>query len=480
MPDNIRHLSVKGVKWSATESFLTQGISFVVGLIIARILSPSDYGTVGMLAVFMAVSQAFVNSGFNSALVRTRERTADDYATAFYFNVGAGALLYGILFLSAPAIAAFYEMPILKDVLRVFAVTLIISALQIVPRTRLVVAVDFKTQAVVGVIAALVSGGTGIAMAYAGYGVWALVWQSIVSAAVSTVLLWVVTRWKPWEGRFTRGSFNRLFSFGSKLLVSSLLHILYQNVSTLVIGKFYTPADLGLYSRGQRFSEMPSQFLSGIVQKVSYPVMSRLQDDTERLTRVYRRYLGMSSMVIFFLMVLLAAVAEPLVRLLLTEKWMGAVPYLRIFCLALIFDHICRFNNNMMYVKGRSDLFLRLEIIKKAMVVPLLVLAIPRGVMAICFVPVVHELVDLVLGTYCVRHLLGLRVTNPLKDYGAYLVCALVACVPAFFLCKGSLPPGVALTAAVVASTLVYCLILCRDGNMQELSLMVVNRSWRK
>ena len=473
MPDNLRHLSVKGVKWSATESFLTQGISFVVGLIIARILSPSDYGTVGMLAVFMAVSQAFVNSGFSSALVRTQDRTADDYATAFYFNVAAGALLYGILFLSAPAISAFYNMPILKDVLRVYAITLIISALQIVPRTRLTVAVDFKTQALVGVVSALVSGGAGIALAYTGFGVWALVWQSIVSAVVTTLLLWIVTRWKPWEGRFTRRSFNRLFSFGSKLLGSSLLHIIYQNVSTLVIGKFYTPADLGFYSRGERISELPSQFLSGIVQKVSFPVMSRLQDDNERLTRVYRKYLGMSSMVIFFLMVLLAAVAEPLVRLLLTEKWMGAVPYLRIFCLALVFDHICRFNNNMMYVKGRSDLFLRLEIIKKVIVVPLLVLAIPRGVLAICFVPVVHELVDLFLGTYCVRRLLGFREARPMQDYGVYLPLALLSCVPAFLICYLELADGLTLFLGVASAFLLYFLLLHRNENMRELVRIV-------
>lgn len=476
MADNLRHLSVKGVKWSAAESLLTRGISFVVGLVIARILSPGDYGTVGMLAVFMAVSQAFVNSGFSSALIRMKDRTADDYATAFYFNVAAGALFYGVLFLTAPAISAFYEMPILKDVLRVLAMTLIISALQIVPRTKLVVAVDFKTQAVVGVVAALVSGTTGIWMAYAGYGVWALVWQSIVSALVSTLLLWIVTRWKPWEGSFTRLAFGRLFSFGSKLLASGLLHILYQNVSTLVIGKFYTPADLGFYSRGQHISELPSQYLSDIVQKVSYPVMARLQDENERLTRVYRKYLGMSSMVIFFLMVLLAAVAEPLVRLLLTEKWMGAVPYLRIFCLALVFDHVCRFNNNMMYVKGRSDLFLRLEIIKKVLVVPLLVLAVPRGVMAICFVPVVHELVDLFLGTYCVRHVLGFTAARPLKDYGRYLPIALLVCAPAVLLCRCGLPDCVTLILGVLCAVLLYVVVLWRDENMKEVMEGVKSR----
>ena len=420
MVDNIRHLSIKGIKWSATESLLSRGISFVVGLIIARILSPSDYGTVGMLAVFMAVSQTFVNSGFSSALIRMKVRTDDDYATAFFFNVAVGALFYCILFLTAPAIAAFYEMPILKNVLRVFAVTLVINALQIVPRTKLVVAVDFKTQALVGTASALISGEAGIWMAYSGLGVWALVWQSIVSAVANVVLLWIVTRWKPWKGRFTRQAFHRLFSFGSKLLASSLLHIIYQNVSTLVIGKFYTPADLGFYRRGQGISELPSQYLSGIVQRVSYPVLARLQDDDEHLTRVYRRYLGLSSMVIFFLMVLLAVVAVPLVRILLTDKWIGAVPYLQIFCLALIFDHICRFNNNMMYVKGRSDLFLRLEIIKKVIVFPLLLWAIPHGVITICFLPVAHELVDLVIGSYCVQRLLGLHDVAPFKIYGKY------------------------------------------------------------
>ena len=476
MGENVRSLSIKGVKWSVTESLLSQGITFLVGLVIARILSPDDYGIVGMLAVFMAVSQAFVNSGFSTALVRMADRTNDDYATAFCFNVAAGMLFYGILYLGAPSIANFYRMPLLEDVLRVYAITLVIHALQIVPRTKLVVAVDFKTQAVVGTVAVLVSGGTGIWMAYSGYGVWALVGQSVVSAVVSTILLWSVTRWNPWEGSFTLRAFNRLFSFGSKLLASSLLHILYQNVSTLVIGKFYTPADLGYYSRGKHISEMPSSFLSNVFQRVSFPILSRLQNDDAQLTRAYRKYLSISSMVIFFLVVLLAAVAEPLVRILLTEKWIDAVPYLRIFCLALVFDHICSFNNNMMYVKGRSDLFFRLEIIKKVIAFPLLVLAIPHGVMAICLVPVTHELVDLFLGTYCVRKLLGVHDASPLKDYGVYMICAPLACMPAFFICNSVLPSWQALTLGVLVSSSIYCLLLLRDKNMRELFRLVVGR----
>lgn len=475
MEDSIKSLSVRGLKWSAIEGVLSHGTSFIVGLVIARILTPDDYGLVGMLAIFIVISQTFVNSGFSTALIRMTDRTADDYATAFCFNITAGLFIYSILFLTAPAIASFYGMPILKDILRVYAVVLVISALEIVPRTKLMVAVNFKTQAIVGLIAALVSGGTGIGMAYAGYGVWALVWQAIVNVAVSVFLLWIVTGWKPWEGRLAKRSFHRLFSFGSKLLGSSLLHIFYKNISALVIGKCYTPADLGLYSRGQQIAEVPSMQLTGIIRRVSYPVLARLQDDDERLTRVYRQYLGMSSLVIFFLMVLLVAMAEPLVLLLLTEKWLGAVPFLRIFCLALVFDHICQINNNMLYVKGRSDLFLRLEIIKKVIVFPLLLLAIPYGVIAICFVPVAHELVDLVLGTYCIRRLLGIRKANPLKDYGIYLLYALIACIPAFLLCLTDLSPWLTLPMAFLLSTSLYLAMLWKDDNLKEIRRLVKN-----
>ena len=330
------------MKWSGIDSIVTHVVAFVVGLVIARLLTPDDYGTVGMLSIFIAVSDIFVNSGFSISLVRMKNKTDDDYATAFCFNATAGLLMYALLFLTAPAIATFYRMPILENVLRVYAIALVINALQIVPRTKLVVAVDFKTQAMVNLVAALVSGGIGITMAYAGYGLWALVWQSIVRSMVSMTLLWIVTGWKPWKGHPTKSSFDSLFSFGSKLMVSGLLHTVYNNISKLVIGKFYTPADLGLYSRGQGLAELPSMQITSILQRVSYPVLARLQDDEQQLTAAYRRYLCVSSMVIFFLIALLVATANPLVVLLLTEKWIGAVPFLRIFCLALVFDHICQ------------------------------------------------------------------------------------------------------------------------------------------
>ena len=297
---------------------------------------------------------------------------------------------------------------------------------------------------------------------------WALVWQAIINVAVNVVLLWIVTHWKPWEGKLARRSFHRLFSFGSRLLGAWLLHIIYKNISALIIGKYYTPADLGLYSRGQQIAEMPNMHLMGIVRRVSYPVLARLQDDDERLARVYRQYLSISSLVVFFLMILLAAVAEPLVLLLLTEKWLGAVPFLRIFCLALLFDHICHINSNMMYVKGQSKLFLRLEIIKKVIVFPLLLLAIPYGVIAICFVPMVHELVDLVLGTYYIRRLLGIHKTNPLTDYGIFLLYSIVSCLPAYLICCSALSPWLSLPIAILSAFGIYYLLLYRNDYLKE------------
>ena len=473
MAENLRRMSVKGMKWSGIDSIVTHVVAFVVGLVIARLLTPDDYGTVGMLSIFIAVSDIFVNSGFSISLVRMKNKTDDDYATAFCFNATAGLLMYALLFLTAPAIATFYRMPILENVLRVYAIALVINALQIVPRTKLVVAVDFKTQAMVNLVAALVSGGIGITMAYAGYGLWALVWQSIVRSMVSMTLLWIVTGWKPWKGHPTKSSFDSLFSFGSKLMVSGLLHTVYNNISKLVIGKFYTPADLGLYSRGQGLAELPSMQITSILQRVSYPVLARLQDDEQQLTAAYRRYLCVSSMVIFFLIALLVATANPLVVLLLTEKWIGAVPFLRIFCLALVFDHICQINNNMLYVKGRSDLFFKLEIAKKVIVFPLLLLAIPYGVIAICFIPVVHTLVDLLPGTYLIGRLMSVSVLTQVKDYGIYLPLSLLACVPAFLLCQTDLTYWLSLTAAVIISSLLYLWMLRHDANMMELVRMV-------
>lgn len=465
MSGSIKEQTVSGFKWNALGQFSTYAIQFVLGIVIARLLDPADYGVIGMLAIFMAIAQSFTDSGFGNALIRKRDRTEVDCSTAFYFNVAVAIFLYGVLFLSAPAIAAFYNTPLLTDVLRVYSLTLIISSLGIVPRALRSVAVDFKTQAYASVISVIVSGLVGLCLAYSGYGVWALVWQSIIGSCVGVVVIWVLARWRPlWA--YSWESFRSMFSYGSKLLASGLLHTVYTHASSILIGKFYTPAELGNYDRGNSIASLPSLRLSDVFHSVTFPILSKLQDDDERLKHVYHKYVAMTSLVIFFLMTLLAVVARPLVLLLLTEKWLGAVPFLQVFCFAYMFDSICRLNNNMLFVKGWSGMFLKLEILKKVVVTPFFLLAIPYGPLVICYVAVLHTVVDITCSTYCLKKFLGIE----LRDYVSvvkYFFLSLVACAPAFYVCTLEVSPWVSLSVGVVSAFALYWGLLRRDEHMK-------------
>ena len=466
MSGSIKEQTISGFKWNAVGQFSTYAIQFVLGIVIARLLDPADYGVIGMLAIFMAIAQSFVNSGFGSALIRKNDRTEVDCSTAFYFNVVVAIISYGVLFFSAPAIAVFYNTPLLTDVLRVYSLTLIIGSLGIVPRALRSIAVDFKTQAYASIISALVSGLIGLYMAYSGYGVWSLVWQSIISSGVSVAVIWILARWRPllvssWE------SFKSMFSYGSKLLASGLLHTVYTHASSILIGKFYTPAELGNYDRGNSIASLPSLKLSDVLHTVTFPILSQFQDDDARLKSVYHKYVAMTSLVIFFIMTLLAVVAKPLILLLLTEKWMGAVPFLQIFCFAYMFDSICRLNNNMLYVKGWSGMFLKLEIIKKVIVTPFFLLAIPYGPLVICYVAVLHTVVDITCSTYCLKKYLGIE----LRQYASvakYYLLSLLACAPAFYVCTLEVSPWISLPVSAVSAVALYWGLLYKDENMKE------------
>lgn len=468
---NVRDQSVAGIKWNAIGQVSAKVVQFALGLLIARMLMPEDYGVIGMLAIFVSVAQAFVDSGFGNALIRKTDRTETDCATAFYFNIVVAIAVYSMLYVAAPWIADFYRIPLLTDVVRALSLTIVISALGIVPRALRSVAVDFKSQAYASVTAALVSGLTGLYMAYCGYGVWALVWQQVVYTLISVGVIWLLARWMPrWV--YSWRSFRMLFGYGSKLLASRLLHVAYVNASNLVIGKFYTPADLGYYDRGYQMASFPSLKLSDVLHTVTFPILAKLQGDDARLVHVYHRYVAMTSMVVFFVMTLLAAVAEPLVVMLLTEKWVGTVPFLRVLCIALMFDSICRLNNNMLFVKGWSGLFFRLEVIKKVVIVPVFLVAVHVGVMAICCVALVHTVVDISCSTYYLRKLLGVS-GREYRSVVRYFVLSVVACVPAYLICGLDLSPWIALPVAVVTASGIYWLSLHKDRNMKECLEMV-------
>lgn len=415
MPNSLKQKTVKGILWSTLERFSVQGIQFVVMIIMARILTPNDYGLVGMLTVFIAVSQSLIDSGFSQALIRKQNRSEADNSTVFYFNIAVGLILYGILYIIAPLIADFYHESQLIEITRVIGLTIIFNSFVVVQRTLLTVNIDFKTQAKAAFTATFISGILGIWMATSGYGVWSLVTQQLVNIGINTLLLWGSSHWRP-RWIYSWNSFHELFGFGSKLLVSGLIDTLYRNIYLIVIGRVFTASDLGYYTRAHHFADFPSSNISGIIQRVTYPILCSIQNENERLANVYRRFIRLSAFIIFPLMMGLAAVAEPLVLALLKEQWLFAATLISIICFQMMWYPIHAINLNLLQVKGRSDLFLKLEIYKKIIGIITLCITIPMGLIAMCTGGVFTSMIALVINTYYTGKLIGVGYFRQMQD----------------------------------------------------------------
>ena len=413
--DSLKQKTTKGLFWSSVERFSNQGVSFVFSIILARILAPSDFGIVAMIGIFFAVAQSFVDSGFSNALVRKTDRREEDLSTCFYFNIGVGIVAYIVLFLIAPFIADFYNQPILSPIIRITGLGVVLNSLCVVQQALFTIRIDFKSQAKVTLSATIISGIVGVVLAYLEYGVWALVWQGVVMSLVRMGLLWLMSKWRPKAG-FSKDSFHYLFGYGSKLLASGLLDTIYNNIYPIVIGKFYSPAQLGNYSRALSFAQLPSSNITSILQRVTFPVLSSIQDDLPRLQINYRRLLKLSAFIVFPLMMGLAAVAFPLIRVVLTPKWEGCSLYLQIICFALMWYPIHAINLNLLQVKGRSDLFLRLEIIKKIVGVCIMCITIPLGITAMCIGMVVSSLISLFINTHYTGKLIYVGYIKQMRD----------------------------------------------------------------
>lgn len=413
--ESLKQKTTKGLFWSSVERFSNQGVQFFFSIILARLLSPSDYGIVAMVVIFFAIAQTFVDSGFSNAIVRKKDRTESDLSTCFYFNILVGFVFYILLFLSSPFIAEFYGQPILSPIVKISGLNVLINSLCIVQQAQFTIRIDFKTQAKVTLTSTVISGILGILLAYLGYGVWALVWQGVTGAFMRMILFWIFSKWRPRES-FSKDSFHYLFGYGSKLLASGLLDTTYNNIYPIVIGKFYSPAQLGNFSRAQGWASLPSSNITGILQRVTFPVLTEMQDDNERLATNYRKLLRLSAFVVFPLMMLLAAIASPLVRVVITSKWDACVPYLQIICFAKMWYPIHAINLNLLQVKGRSDLFLRLEIIKKVVGVSVMCVTIPLGVTAMCFGMVFTSINALIINTYYAGKLIKVGYFTQMRD----------------------------------------------------------------
>jgi len=472
--ENLKNKTIKGLAWSTIDNFVSLGITFVLGIILARLLTPKDYGTIALLTIFIAVSNVFINSGFSSALIRKPDLNEIDKSTTFYFNVIVGFGAYVILFILAPVVSWFYDLPVLTSLMRVIGITLIFSSFAIVQQTELSIKIDFKSQAMVSAFSAMTSGFIGIYFAYHGYGVWALAIQQVSSGFFRTLLLWLIVSWYPKE-KFSMESFRYLWGFGSKMLASGLLDQIWVNVYPIVIGKVFSPVELGLYSRAQHFAQLPSSNLTTVLQRVTFPVLSKIQNEEERLRSSYRKMLKMSAFIIFPLMMVLAGVASPLIKIILGDKWVGSVVFLQIICFAMMWYPIHAINLNLLEVKGRSDLFLKLEIIKKIVGVCILFLTIPLGLIIMCYGLILSSLISLIVNTYYTGKLIGVGLFCQIRDILPIFIISIIMFISILIINSVFINIWVELFLGVILGSTIFVLMafIFKSRELQELINMV-------
>lgn len=449
---NLKSSAVNGAIWTGIEKFSRHAAQFIIGIILARKLSPDDFGVIGMLAIFIAIAQTFTDSGLSSALIQKKDRTDVDCSTIFFFNIGVGILLYLLLFATSPLIADFYNMPILTDVTRVVALSLILSGLTAVQNARLTIALRFKTLSLIAIISMVVTGTTGIALAYSGWGVWALVFQTIAGQAVTSICTWYSSRWMP-KMEFSTKSFKQLWGFGSNLLCSSLINTIYSNLYTLVIGKRFTSAEVGFYNRGNHFALLPAQTIQDMAVKVNFPILAKMQDDDERLLKAYKKLLTVPLYVLYPILIGLAVIAEPLILVLIGEKWLPCVPIMQVLCIGYMFSPLTNINLNLLYVKGRTDLVLKLEFIKKPIAFFILFATMPFGIIIMIIGKAIYEFIAFSFNCYYTGKILKYGEWKQLKILlPTFINCAIMAVAiylsmtpfhsPALKLCVG-IPVGI-------------------------------------
>ncbi len=412
---SLRSKATSGFIWNAAERFSVTIGQFVIGIVLARLLMPEDFGLIGMLSIFIALSHVFIQSGMGSGLIQKQDRTEKDYSTVFIFNLVVSTLCYIILYVTAPVIASFYEMPQLIPLTRVLGLSIIINAFAVVQRTKLEIEVDFKTLAKINVIALLTGGGVAIVAAVYGMGVWSLVIQTLLISVTTVIGLWVLGSWS-FSIVFSKESFKQLFGYGSKLLAAGIYSKSLQEVYNLVIGKAYSASELGFFVQAKKLSEKPSGILTSVLQKVSFPILTALQDDEEKMISVYRQMIKMAAYLTLPSLTLLAILAEPIIVLLITDKWLPAVPLLQLLCIVKMFYPIGVVNMNILNAIGRSDLFLKIDLLKFPLIVSVLIIAVPISLEAIVIGQVITALISYFINAYLPGKYFGYGSIDQLKD----------------------------------------------------------------
>ena len=467
---NLENRAIRGVFWSAVERLGPQAVQFIVSIILARLLLPEQFGFIGMLAIFIALGQVLINSGFGAALIQKKDATELHYNSVFYANIVLSLVAAGVLCLAAPLIARFYAEPMLTSLTRALSLNFVISAFGLIQVVLMTKRLDFKSQTKASLIASIGSGAVGIALALLGFGIWSLVAQSLTAMGFSTIFLWIFGTWCP-RAIFSLTALRELFGFGSRLLASGVLNAVFSNIYTVIIGKSFSPASLGYYTRAFTLQQLPSETVGGIVGRVMFPLFSEIQDDPRLLKNGFRNALRAVALINFPLMIGLLVCARPLVLTLLTDKWSPAIPYLQLLCIAGLFYPLQVLNLNLLLAKGRSDLFFRLAVIKKALVVIVIIIGITWhwGIEALIWGQILTAVAAYYLNSYYSGAIIGYPIKAQVSDILPYLGAAGI--MGGAVLMLNWLPFNhnvILLVSQVVVGSLVY-VVLCRTFRLPRL-----------
>jgi len=431
---SLKKKTISGLFWSFSDLIANQGIQFIIQVILARLLLPKDFGIIGMITVFISISQTFIDSGFTNALIRENEPSQEDYSTVFYFNLIMAIIMYVILFSFAGLISDFFKEPQLTSILRVLAIVLIINSFGLIQRTMMTKNINFKTQTKISAISSIVSGVIAIVFAYMGLGVWSLVIRTLAMQLIQSILLCMYNRWFP-SLVFNVSSFKRFFGFGWKLLASGIINTLYNNLYFLIIGKTFSAVELGFYTNAQKLRDTACQSISNSVQKVGYPVLSSIKEDEHRLRQGYKKIIKASVFITFPIMLGLAAVANPLIKMLFGSRWINSIQYFQVLCFSGMLYPLHAINLDILQVKGRSDLFLGLEIVKKGIGILsiVIVLLFKLGIMGLIWALVITSFIAYFLNSYYSAELLDYSTMQQIIDVTPAFIASVVMAIIVFF-----------------------------------------------
>ncbi len=468
---SLRDRTISSFKWSFIDSLSKYFLSFVIGIILARLLTPTDYGLVGMSAIFIAVSRVFIDGGFSDALIRKMEPTTDDYTSVFYFNIVLAVIFYLSLYFSSPWISDFFNEPLLVKIIRIAGLGLIISSTASIQVVILRKRLDFKRQAIIGFVSTMVSGIVSITMAFYNYGVWSLIYNGIIALMVSSILLWLFSSWRP-KLNFKLSVIKEEFGFGSKIMAGSFINVIYNNMYYVLVGKIFSPAALGFFTKADNFQKLISGNIDIIVRQVTYPVLASIQNESDQLKAIYRLMIKNTAFITVVLLLGLAAISDYFIVTLIGEKWLTSAVYLQLLCIVGIFFPLISINTNILNVKGRSDLSLIVKLLMVIFSIPALIIGYYLGVVFMIWGMLVSVIILYSVVVLFTQKIIQYSVKEQLKDVFPAFKIGITMALPVYFVGQFLDFPNLAILLIQMALGILLFFILGETLENQEYLLI--------